>query len=259
MAIVPNNSDRFEEFPLKDGTIAFIEVKTNDIYFTAKSIAQGLKYEGKRPEKQVYNIVNDHKDEINGLTTVTKLVTEDGRLREVILYHEQAFYKICMWSRQPKAIHFRDKVAQMLQEVRQKGFIIPQFKNPIDRQLFLIDQMREVLLREKEITEQLEKHEEDIHYLKTEFQEHMPLSDRQIKIIRTKSNDLFKSRKISAWKILQRHCDFSKLERCPRYKWNCIMRILTDLENEPIEQIQERYSFKLYPCGKTKLVDEKAN
>ena len=120
---------RFEKILLPDGTTAYLETLSGEYYFTAKVIAEKLEYGGERPEKQVYKLVDAHKEDFVGLTTVTNLVTVDGKLREVTLYHERAFYKVCIFSTQPKAIPVRDEISKMLQQVRQKGYAMPKISN----------------------------------------------------------------------------------------------------------------------------------
>ena len=92
----------------KFGTIPcnFYRNMNDDILLTREQIGQALEYVD--PRVAISKIHKKHKDRLDELSVVTKLVATDGKLYDTTLYTQRGIMEICRWSRQPKANQFMD-------------------------------------------------------------------------------------------------------------------------------------------------------
>lgn len=80
----------------------------DDFYMTREQIGSALGYAD--PRIAISKLHDRHKERLDRFSTVTKLVTVDGKEREVNLYNRKGIMEICRWSGQPKADEFMDWV-----------------------------------------------------------------------------------------------------------------------------------------------------
>lgn len=111
---------------------------------TRQQIGNAMEYA--EPRKAIANIHAAHKERLDRYSTVLETRTLDGRIREVFLYSAKGVYEICRWSRQPKADEFYDKVYDILESIRIKGYYS---SIPAEQ---LIKQLKAEMKRDKDLT-----------------------------------------------------------------------------------------------------------
>lgn len=89
-------------------------------WFTREQIGSALEYS--EPRKAVEKIHAKHKDRLDPLSVVTKLVTTDGKAYDTYVYGFKGVLEICRWSKQPKANMVMDALYDMAEEVVRKGY-----------------------------------------------------------------------------------------------------------------------------------------
>lgn len=95
--------------------VSFIE-KGKELWLTGEQIGIALEYE--EPRIAIHKIYKRNKEELDDYSTVTKLVTVDGKKRDSRIYNEQGVMIITMLSQQPVARLFRKWAVQILKEYR---------------------------------------------------------------------------------------------------------------------------------------------
>lgn len=227
MSIVDEKDIILEAFETAE--ISFIE-RDGEIYLTAESIGIALEY--KHPRKSVMNLFNNNRELLEPFAFGINLVTEAG-VRETTVFNERGVYIIVMKSNQPKANGFVKWVSEVMVRLRKKQFVtVPDFVDPIDKEIYILEELKQVLLREKEMKQEITATQQEVFLLKKEFREYMPLSDSQIKIIRDGVKRVHEIFGFWIWSELRNKCEFSKLETTPNYKFMCIMRIINDVLNQ---------------------------
>ena len=78
----------------------------DDILMSREQIGSALEY--KNPDVALSKIHSKHKDRLDNLSVVSKLVSTDGKTYSTILYSRRGVMEICRWSKQPKANAFMD-------------------------------------------------------------------------------------------------------------------------------------------------------
>lgn len=87
-----------------------------EIFVTREQIGQALEYDS--PRTAITKIHNRHKERLDKYSTVTKLVTVDGKMRDVTLYNAKGIMEICRWSQQKKADEFMDWTWEVMDSLR---------------------------------------------------------------------------------------------------------------------------------------------
>ena len=102
--------------------------------FLAKDVAEWLGYEGGRVAYNMCRILN--KDEKVKCTAL--LPRGNGYQRQTTLFlNEKGLYKVTMRSNKPNAIPFKDKVCEILKEIRQTGGYIANSQKMTDDELLM--------------------------------------------------------------------------------------------------------------------------
>lgn len=78
----------------------------NDVWMTREQIGAALEYS--EPRVAISKIHTRKKERLDKFSTVTRLVTVDGKEREIMLYNRKGIMEICRHSGQPKADAFID-------------------------------------------------------------------------------------------------------------------------------------------------------
>lgn len=99
-----------------DLSCTFYRNMNDDILLTREQIGQALEYSD--PDVALSKIHKKHKDRLDELSVVTKLVSTDGKEYNTTLYSERGIMEICRWSRQPKANLFMDWVWDIIEKYR---------------------------------------------------------------------------------------------------------------------------------------------
>lgn len=105
----------------------------NDIFLTREQIGKALEYSN--PDVALSKIHKKHKDRLDQLSVVTKLVSTDGKSYNTILYTERGIMEICRWSRQPKANQFMDWVWNIVEAYRNGNLNLSSNQSKIDEAL----------------------------------------------------------------------------------------------------------------------------
>lgn len=88
----------------------------DDILLTREQIGAALEY--KNPTTALSMIHKRHKDRLDPLSVVHKLLSTDGKEYETILYTERGIMEICRWSNSKKANRFMDWVWDIVEKYR---------------------------------------------------------------------------------------------------------------------------------------------
>ena len=87
------------------------------IWITAEDIGKCLQFT--KPRIGVYKIYKRQKEEIDPFSTVTKLVTVDGKIRKTRVYTEQGAYLIALFARTEKAKEVRQWLTGLPEKIRE--------------------------------------------------------------------------------------------------------------------------------------------
>jgi prophage antirepressor-like protein len=87
-------------------------------WFTREQIGTALEY--KDPRVAITKIHKRHSELLDEFSTVTNLVTVDGKEREVFVYSFKGVLVICRWSNQPKANVIMLALYEMAEQIMQK-------------------------------------------------------------------------------------------------------------------------------------------
>lgn len=88
----------------------------DEILLTREQIGMALEYDN--PTIALSKIHSRHKDRLDKLSVVTKLVSTDGKRYDTTLYNQRGIMEICRWSRQNKANEFMDWVWDIVENYR---------------------------------------------------------------------------------------------------------------------------------------------
>lgn len=94
----------------------FYRNMNDDVLLTREQIGRALEYAN--PDVALSIIHKKHKDRLDNLSVVTKLISTDGKEYNTMLYTERGIMEICRWSRQPKANLFMDWVWDVIESYR---------------------------------------------------------------------------------------------------------------------------------------------
>lgn len=101
----------------------FYRNMNDDILLTREQVGQALEYAN--PDAALSTIHKKHKDRLDPLSVVTKLISTDGKQYDTILYTERGIMEICRWSRQSKANIFMDWVWDIVERYRHNELSSP--------------------------------------------------------------------------------------------------------------------------------------
>ena len=144
----------------EDKPIEFIEID-NKVWITSKGIAKGL---GINRESVSY-IYKRHKEELEQYSSIVKLTTEAGVIREQRVYDETGFIGVCFLSGAENASPFRKWVLSVIYEVREKGFYIE--KSVLNE----YDLIVEMAIKLRDDHKQIEQNKENIELLGNKMDE----------------------------------------------------------------------------------------
>lgn len=94
----------------------FYRNMNNDILLTREQIGTALEYAN--PDAALSMIHKRHKNRLDPLSVVTKLLSADGKEYETRLYTQKGVMEICQWSNKPKANQFMDWVWDIVEKYR---------------------------------------------------------------------------------------------------------------------------------------------
>ena len=196
----------------------------DDILLTREQIGSALEYVN--PEDSLSKIHKRHKDRLDPLSVVTKLLSTDGKEYETMLYTERGIMEICRWSNKPKANQFMDWVWDIVEKYRNHELITPQINmTPITEAITSISQAITTL------TTNMAAMQQDIQDLK-QSQRNRYLSE---------------NRYPSAWykKIAPKYKMLMEYFDCDRKElYSSIYKELEDTYDVDINQIHEDYCYE---------------
>lgn len=94
----------------------FYRNMNDDILLTREQIGSALEYAN--PDTALSIIHKKHKERLDELSTVIKLISTDGKQYDTILYTQRGIMEICRWSRQAKANQFMDWCWDIIEKYR---------------------------------------------------------------------------------------------------------------------------------------------
>ena len=202
----------------------FYRNMNDDILLTREQIGSALEYVN--PEDSLSKIHKRHKDRLDPLSVVTKLLSTDGKEYETMLYTERGVMEICRWSNKPKANQFMDWVWDIVEKYRNHELITPQINmTPITEAITSISQAITTL------TTNMAAMQQDIQDLK-QSQRNRYLSE---------------NRYPSAWykKIAPKYKMLMEYFDCDRKElYSSIYKELEDTYDVDINQIHEDYCYE---------------
>lgn len=99
----------------------FYRNMNDDILLTREQIGTALEY--KNSTVALSMIHKRHKDRLDTLSVVHKLLSTDGKEYETILYTERGVMEICRWSNSKKANQFMDWVWDIVEKYRNRDIV----------------------------------------------------------------------------------------------------------------------------------------
>lgn len=94
----------------------FYRNMNDDILLTREQIGSALEYAN--PDTALSIIHKKHKERLDKLSTVIRMISLDGKMRDTILYTQRGIMEICRWSRQAKANQFMDWCWDIIEKYR---------------------------------------------------------------------------------------------------------------------------------------------
>lgn len=197
----------------------------NDILLTREQIGIALEYT--KPTQALSMIHKRHKDRLDNLSVINKLLSTDGKEYETILYTQRGVMEICRWSNKPKANQFMDWVWDIVKKYRNHELTTTQQidMTPITEAITSMSQVITTLTTNMTVMQQ------DIQNLK------------QSQINRY----LLEKRYPSAWykKIAPKYKMLMEYFDCDRKElYSSIYKELEDMYNVDIDQIHEDYCYE---------------
>lgn len=125
----------------------------NEIFMTREQVGIALGYNN--PVIAVGKIHGRHKERLDELSVLTRLVSTDGKAYNMTIYNEKGIYEIIRRSAQPKADEFYDWVYDLLSELRRGDLQVNDTSNT-----------KLLLKAALEHEEKIETIESDVNYLK---------------------------------------------------------------------------------------------
>ena len=114
----------------------------DNFYMTREQIGAALEY--KDPQNGIDVLHGRHKDRLEHFSVPVSLRATDGKIYDTIVYNRKGVFKICRWSRQPKANAFMDWAWDILD-----GLITGRYKLELRRLEDKLD-LREMYLDNRE-------------------------------------------------------------------------------------------------------------
>lgn len=99
-----------------NGTAVPVIAHDNDVWMDSETVGRALGYDN--PRRSVVNLFNRNREELEPFSTVTSLVTVDGKNRETRVYNEEGVMMLCFFSSQPLAKYFRRWAVGILKAYR---------------------------------------------------------------------------------------------------------------------------------------------
>ena len=144
----------------------FYRNMNDDILLTREQIGSALEY--KKPTASLSMIHKRHKDRLDSLSVVNKLLSTDGKEYETILYTERGVMEICRWSNSKKANQFMDWVWDIVEKYRNKQMIdISTLSSALNKMVSILERQEERLSKvESKLEEQKQIEEQKPKYSK---------------------------------------------------------------------------------------------
>lgn len=122
----------------------FYRNMNDDILLTREQIGSALEY--KNPTTALSMIHKRHKDRLDVLSVVHKLLSTDGKEYETILYTERGVMEICRWSNSKNANQFMDWVWDIVEKYRNREMIdITTVSSALNRMMSILEKQDERL------------------------------------------------------------------------------------------------------------------
>lgn len=122
----------------------FYRNMNDDILLTREQIGSALEY--KNPTTALSMIHKRHKDRLDVLSVVHKLLSTDGKEYETILYTERGVMEICRWSNSKNTNQFMDWVWGIVEKYRNREMIdITTVSSALNRMMSILEKQDERL------------------------------------------------------------------------------------------------------------------
>ena len=202
----------------------FYRNMNDDILLTREQIGSALEYVN--PEDSLSKIHKRHKDRLDPLSVVTKLLSTDGKEYETMLYTERGIMEICRWSNKPKANQFMDWVWDIVEKYRNHELITPQINmTPITEAITSISQAITTL------TTNMAAMQQDVQDLKQ--------SQRNRYLLENRYPSAWYKKIAPKYKMLMEYFDCDRKEL-----YSSIYKELEDTYDVDINQIHEDYCYE---------------
>lgn len=120
----------------------FYRNMNDNILLTREQIGTALEY--KNPPVALSMIHKRHKDRLDPLSVVHKLLSTDGKEYETILYTERGVMEICRWSNSKKANLFMDWVWDIVEKYRNKEIVdITLLSSTLNKMVSILEKQEE--------------------------------------------------------------------------------------------------------------------
>ena len=208
-----------------DFSCNFYRNMNNDILLTREQIGLALEY--KNPDSSMSMIHKRHKNRLDSLSVVTKLLSTDGKEYETTLYTERGIIEICRWSNKPKANQFMDWVWDIVEKYRNHELIDTQSIN----MTHITEAMTSMSQAITTLTTNMTTIQQDIYDLKQ--------SQRNRYLLEKRYPSAWYREIAPKYKLLMEYFDCDRKEL-----YSSIYKELEDTYNVDINQIHEDYCYE---------------
>ncbi len=205
----------------------FYRIMNNDILLTREQIGMALEY--KNPDASLSMIHKRHKNRLDVLSVVTKLLSTDGKEYETTLYTQRGVMEICRWSNKPKANMFMDWVWDIIEKYRNNELLTPQ---SVDMK-FITNAITSMTQALTTLTTNMTTMQQDIQALKQLEQQ------PQIETTYKKPYNPWFAKMQPKYKLLEEYFDITRGQLYKNILWE-----LENLYSVDTQQIQADYCYE---------------
>ena len=203
----------------------FYRNMNDDILLTREQIGIALEYTN--PDAAMCMIHKRHKDRLDHVSVVTKLLSTDGKEYQTTLYTQRGVMEICRWSNKPKANQFMDWVWDIIEKYRNHELTTIQQIDvtPITEAIISMSQAMTTLTTNMAVMQQ------DIRNLKQ--------SQKNRYLLEKRYPSAWYKKIVPKYKMLMEYFDCSRTEL-----YSSIYKELEDVYDVDINQIHEDYCYE---------------
>ena len=202
----------------------FYRNMNDDILLTREQIGNALEYVN--PDAALSMIHKRHKDRLDSLSVLNRLISADGKEYETTLYTQKGIMEICRWSHKPKANQFMDWAWDIIERYHSRTL-----ESKLDNLKPITDALTTLTKSLTTLTNNMTTMHQDLQELKQ--------SQRNRYLLDKRYPSAWYKKMLPKYKLLQEYFDCSRSEL-----YSSIYKELEDTYDIDINQIHEDYCYE---------------